>query len=128
MAGGAKTRVHNAGRNALFDFAREAALAPVKEPRPFGDAPGRRPDLSIADWDDGREGLLDFAGVFPLREELIRAAGDAEGGGATKYEETKRASYLAVLIPARHVLIPFIVDSFGALGDAAFAFLARLAR
>ncbi|KAJ9445017.1 hypothetical protein DIPPA_01257 [Diplonema papillatum] len=80
---------------------------------------------------EGKRRLIDVAITFPLQPSSISKAAETEGGAATKYEAVKRAAYgpaIAAEAPEQHdlMLIPMVVDTFGAWGESALPELRAL--
>ena len=117
MLGGMRSRVHNKVRDTLMDLYREALIHPTAEPHAFPKEPNRRADLSF--FLTGTQVIIDVALTHPFRDAFTMAAAAATAGAAaTQYEAVKNVEYLP-LVPKGSVFVPFIVDTYGALGDKA---------
>ena len=116
MEGGYRTRAHNALRDCLNGIASAGLLHPIKEWPAFPRS-GERMDLVF--FREGRQVLADIAIVYPLRDGLLTDSLKSPGGGATAYEEVKRAKYLHQVNLQAQELAPVVFDTFGACGSAA---------
>lgn len=124
MLSGMRSRVHNRVRDVLADLYRQALVTPTPEPHAFPSAPNLRADLSF--YFSGIQNIVDVALTHPLRDAVTAAAAErADGGAATQYELVKINKYGSILPPSGK-LVPFIVDTYGALGKAAVAALTQL--
>ncbi|KAJ9459844.1 hypothetical protein DIPPA_23961 [Diplonema papillatum] len=65
FSGGRRTRMHNALRDVIADFARRGLLAPAVERPVFSNTERKRPDISYVR--DGTTVVLDVAVTFPLQ-------------------------------------------------------------
>ena len=74
--GGERISRHNALRDAIFDTAAQAGLAPTKEGRFLLPGADRRPaDVLLPHWVGGQDGALDVTVVHPFQDAtLVRAA------------------------------------------------------
>ena len=133
MGSGQRTRAHNALRDALTHVMRDALLSPQREVRASA-ASGARLDICI--FMSGLAQYFDTAITHAFRSETngqrshsLNAAARSQGGWATEYEAVKRAKYGKEFDPSntsRRILVPFVVDSFGALGASALSALKQL--
>ncbi|KAJ9455316.1 hypothetical protein DIPPA_22056 [Diplonema papillatum] len=128
---GLRTRAHTALRDGVAALAREALLGPVLEDRPFTKHPNRNKRVDVLYEREGKRRLIDVAITFPLQPSSISKAAETEGGAATKYEAVKRAAYgpaIAAEAPEQQdlMLIPMVVDTFGAWGESALPELRAL--
>ena len=133
MGSGQRTRAHNALRDALSLIMRDALLAPQREVRASASS-GARLDICI--FMSGLAQYFDTAITHAFRSESngqrshsLNAAARSPGGWASEYEGVKRAKYGKEFDPSvtsRRVLVPFVVDSFGALGGSALTALKQL--
>lgn len=131
MRSGMRTRLHHGLRDRLHRMLSEALLAPRREVAVDAKSAQR---LDISAWLGGVHYFLDVAITHPLqkRDGAALAAAAAPGGWSTAYEEKKRVHYSEVFgqtkssTPTHLQLVPFIVDSFGAMGDSAADFVKRL--
>ncbi|HEY1110425.1 MAG TPA: reverse transcriptase domain-containing protein, partial [Opitutaceae bacterium] len=122
MKCGHRTRVHNRLRDTLASIATECLLSPTVEPRPFADSNER---LDVAYAMSGKLQLIDVAITHPIEATFSQQAASAPGGAATAYQARKSAKYAGKLTDGQ-VLVPFIVDTFGALGEEAERALRKL--
>ena len=124
MKCGQRTRAHNALRDALTGLCRDALLSPTAEPRLFPKAPQRRADICF--FQSGKICVVDVAITHPIRDADTRALAAAiPGGAATKYEDVKVVDYSSIL-ESCHFLVPFVCDTYGALGQSAIRLLQKI--
>ena len=126
MGSGQRTRAHNALRDSLTRIMHDALLSPQREVR-VSAAAGQRLDICI--YMSGVAHYFDTAITHAFRsatngqrQHALAAAGRTQGGWATEYEAVKRSKYgkdFEASIATRRVLVPFVVDSFGAMGASA---------
>ncbi|KAJ9435234.1 hypothetical protein DIPPA_12794, partial [Diplonema papillatum] len=86
FSGGRRTRMHNALRDVIADFARRGLLAPAVERPVFSNTERKRPDISYVR--DGTTVVLDVAVTFPLQPsnpQYAKRAAEKPGGAATAY-------------------------------------------
>ncbi|KAJ9449270.1 hypothetical protein DIPPA_20933 [Diplonema papillatum] len=128
---GLRTRAHTALRNEVGALAREALLCPVLEDRPFTKHPHRNKRVDVAYTRGEKRRLIDVAITFPLQANAVKKAAETEGGAATKYEAVKRRTYDGPILaeaPEQQdlLLVPMVVDTFGAWGESALPELRAL--
>ena len=110
LSGGTRTPLHHAIRDAVISLASAAGLAP--KPEPLIPNTTLRGDILLrsgADWK-----MVDVAIVNCLAATNISDAIATIGGAATAYSATKIAKYTAAARAAGWVVVPMIVDTFGA--------------
>ena len=110
MHGGYRTRAHNALRDMLISILRDCLLQTTAESHPFATDPGAKLDATAHF--GGRQQLIDTAIAHALADANRLAAAASPGGCATAYENGKH------VLPTQK-LVPFVVDSFGALSASA---------
>jgi hypothetical protein len=133
MKTGCRNVLHNSMRDECARLARLALLAPSLETYVFPGVRKHRMDLTYVLGDVQR--LVDFAVTSPLSSASSASkAAAAPGGWATQYGESAKVRKYAPLIAeaARNggisqTLVPFVADTFGALGKPALEWLRELA-
>ena len=125
MKCGMRTRAHNALRDTLGGLCRDALLAPQLEAHPFTAAQNLRIDLMFGM--SGVMNLVDVAITHPFRESNRSHAASTPGGAATAYEATKHSTYGKYVREGFQVLVPFVLDTYGALGATAIETARRIA-
>lgn len=121
MRCGHRTRAHNLFRDMLASILRDALLNPRIEPHSFPRNPNLRADLSF--FTGFKIQVVDVAITHPFQSASLRASAAAiPGAAATLYERVKESHYKDALTPTQ-VLVPFVADTYGALGDTAVALL-----
>lgn len=98
-------------------------MAPQREVTPFPAHAGKRLDIAAKAGFHGKVGLIDVAITHALRANVLRP-----GDAATEYERVKVLEYGELVEPRTQVLVPCIVDTFGAWGASARYFLRTAAR
>ncbi|KAJ9448445.1 hypothetical protein DIPPA_10562 [Diplonema papillatum] len=122
FSGGRRTRMHNALRDVIADFARRGLLAPAVERPVFSNTERKRPDISYVR--DGTTVVLDVAVTFPLQPsnpQYAKRAAEKPGGAATAYATAvKEGKYRGIIDnepnPREWLAVPLVVDTFGAWG------------
>ena len=126
MKCGHRTRAHNALRDTLAEICRTCMLSPKLEVR-VSNAPGKeRIRADVTFYTSGMTQVVDAAITHPFRDATTKAAAaSTPGAAATLYEAVKVAHYKDVL--SKHQsLIPFVCDTYGALGETAQHLLQHL--
>ena len=125
MFGGNRTRAHNALRDTLSNIVRDALLAPRMESSVYN-ARDKKLRADFVFWLGGLLHVVDTAitHVFVKDPQHAIAAAAHPGGAATRYEKTKQEKYGQ--LPKNLLLVPFVVDSFGALGQSGHEVLSRV--
>ena len=112
--GGERISRHNALRDALFETAASAGLAPVREERALLPGNDRRPaDLLIRHWAGGRDAALDVTVTHPLQN-LTRAGAAATPGHAASVAYDRKVRGAGELCQAQGLaFIPIVAESLG---------------
>lgn len=115
--GGGETSRHNAVRDMLAQIARHAKrVAKTEEKNLLNDGTARKPaDVSIESWTLNRKIAIDVAVISGTSHEGIK-----------KKEAEKRTKYLLKCSEENLEFKPFVLDSFGRMGDEAIIILRRL--
>ena len=128
MCGGGTSRNlrHNNIRNIIAKAVRDVGFSTDFE-HEGGLRDQRRPgDVIVHNWRDGRHLLIDVAVVNPLCPTNIdNLISDGVGGAATAYCKVKERIYHD-LNRTKYELLPFIMETTGALSNAAFGFCKQL--
>jgi len=109
--------------NDLVKKALASAEVPSRlEPPSLFRSDGRRPDgMSMIPWKQGRCLVWDVTCPDTLAKSHLNVAGSTAGAVASEAEAHKRAKYSA--ISQTHYFVPIAIETFGALGVEAEAFL-----
>lgn len=110
MRCGFRTRAHNALRDCLAGLLRDALMTPTVEPHPFAGAKNLRADIAYSF--SGCCMIVDCAITHPFRDKYRADAADRKGGAATAYEHAHH-------LRGTQRLVPFVLDTFGAMGQSA---------
>ena len=119
-SGGERISRHNSLRDAVFDTAAAAGLAPTKEGRYLLPGTNRRPaDVLLPHWTGGQDAAMDVTVVTPLQEATMPGAATtpgfaldyAYGNKVRGAEEDCRAQGIAFL--------PIVAETFGGWHNAA---------
>jgi hypothetical protein len=126
---GLRTRAHNKLRDALNRLLNEALLAPAREVA-ISTTTSERVDIACNM--SGVRHFIDVAITHPFQQSAqgVQRAAQCAGGWATEYEGVKRKKYASIFGKSNksegsQVLVPFVVDTFGAMGETAAAFVKR---
>ena len=105
---------HNLLRDALYQTAVAASLAPVKEGRFLLPGKDARPaDLLIPRWAGGKDACLDVTVVSPLQRAMVAGAAATDGYALTKAFDRKVAKAAEDCRQAGLAFIPLAADTFG---------------
>jgi hypothetical protein len=121
MRCGRRVRAHNALRDHVVKICRDALLAPTVEPR-ISMKSAQRGDISVQM--AGKLWVIDVAITHPFASDNRLHALNKPAGAATAYEAVKVKKYSGIL-PKSQVLIPFVLDTYGALGATAIEALQK---
>ena len=126
MGGGARSLLHSTLKQAVVRLASAALFGPRVETQPFASDPGARVDVDCSVGSERH--LIDVAVVFPLQDSFVAAAAREPGGAATSYQQRKvqRYEHLLADVPSAK-LVPVVIDTFGAFGESALAWISRAA-
>ncbi len=126
LKGGGKIKRHDSIRDVIYEFALELPpdkVAATKEPMAL---PGTQDRADILFVFSGVEkNYLDVRITHPTCKSYLRTA-QQQLGAAKKAEQEKRRSYRAKGVPDNEI-VPFVVESYGALGPDALKFIKKLA-
>ena len=114
--------------NDLIKRALASADVPARlEPSTLSRDDGKRPDgLSTAPWKEGRCLVWDFTCPDTLAVSHLDRAVSGPGAVATDAESRKRSKYSS--LAATYYFVPVAVETLGALGEEAVAFISDLGR
>ena len=119
---------HNLLRDALYQTAVAASLAPVKEGRFLLPGKDARPaDLLIPRWAGGKDACLDVTVVSPLQRAMVAGAAATDGYALTKAFDRKVAKAAEDCRQAGLAFIPLAADTFGGWHAVANEQVTRLA-
>ena len=92
--GGERIAKHNHVRNALYEAAAQAALAPQKEPSGLLPGSDDRPaDIFLPYWSQGKDTALGITVVNPLQGALIEQVAEEGDSGVRHTFNTKMSKY-----------------------------------
>ena len=119
-SGGERISRHNALRDAFFDTAASAGLAPVKEGRFLLPGADRRPaDVLLPHWAGGRDAALDVTIIHPLQDATMPNAATTPGFALTFAYERKMRGAEEDCRQQGIAFIPMVAESFGGWHSAA---------
>ena len=119
-SGGERISRHNALRDAFFDTAASAGLAPVKEGRFLLPGDDRRPaDVLLPHWVGGRDAALDVTVVHPLQDATMPNAATTPGFALTFAHDRKIRGAEEDCRRQGIAFIPMVAESFGGWHSAA---------
>jgi hypothetical protein len=103
-------------------------MNPAREAHPFTSSPTQRADIVLRR-QVRRTTAIDVAVTFPLRLGApVSAAAETPGGAATLYENVKWHEYGEAASRANIDFVPFVFDTFGAIGSSAWPLLRSIFR
>ena len=112
--GGERISRHNALRDAIFDTAAHAGLAPIKEGRFLLPGADRRPaDVFLPHWSGGRDGALDVTVVHPFQEATLARAATEPGFALTFAHERKVRGAEEECRRQGIAFLPLVAESMG---------------
>ena len=125
--GGERIARHNFLRDALFQTAQEAGLAPSKEGRALLPGTDRRPaDVFIPHWSAGKDAALDVTVTHPLQD-LTRAGAAATPGHAMTVAYQRKMQGAAELCRQQGIaFLPLVAESLGGWHPQAEAEIKKL--
>ena len=115
---------HNAtrARDALFEAAQSAALAPTREASGVVvDSHSRPADILLPTWRCGRPAALDVHVVSPLRDLTLCAAASTPGHALNVGVQRKLAAHLSDCRAAGMDFVPVVVETLGGLSEDAIS-------
>ena len=119
-SGGERISRHNALRDAIFDTAASAGLAPVKEGRFLLPGDDRRPaDVLVPHWAGGRDVALDVTVVHPIQAATMPNAATTPGFALTFAHDRKIRGAQDDCQRQGIAFIPMVAESFGGWHTAA---------
>ncbi|CAM8889842.1 unnamed protein product [Rhodiola kirilowii] len=114
--GGRRIRRHNAVRDALFTFFREANLGPRLEVAGLLEGGEKPADILVPAWDDGKDLCVDVSIVSPF----VGEGAEMESGEAARRAEERKISIYGAGCSANGLIFePFIMESLGGFGGRA---------
>ena len=126
--GGERISRHNAPRDAIFDTAAQAGLAPIKEGRFLLPGADRRPaDVLIPHWAGGLDAALDVTVVHPFQDATLARAATEPGFALTFAHERKARGAEEDCRRQGIAFFPLAVESFGGWHSAAVGEVGKLA-
>ena len=119
-SGGERISRHNALRDAIFDTAASAGLAPVKEGRFLLPGADRRPaDVLLPHWAGGRDVALDVTVIHPLQDATMPNAATTPGSALTFAHDRKMRGAEEDCRRQGIAFTPMVAESFGGWHSAA---------
>ena len=126
--GGERISRHNALRDALYDTAASAGLAPLKEERALLPGNNRRPaDILIRHWCGGQDAALDVTVTHPMKDDT-RAGAAATPGHAASVTFANKMRGADELCRAEGLkFVPIVAESLGGFHPVAVEQLKKIA-
>ena len=127
--GGERIARHNHVRDALFQAAQQAGLAPVREAEGLIAGSTDRPaDVLLRGWQAGRDTALDFIATNALQAATVVGCA-TDGAFAVEHaHDAKLRKYAARCEANGLAFIPLAVDTFGGWHPQALEVIGRLGR
>ena len=119
---------HHHLRNAIFDAAQMAALAPLKEPlHLISGHKGMRPaDVFIPQWSNGKGSCLDITVINPLQDKTIAQCAAAGDHAVNKAYDDKVTKFGALCTSEGLAFFPLAVDTFGSWHKHSLSVITKL--
>ena len=112
--GGERNVRHNAVRDAIFDTAAAAALAPLREVRDLLPGNNRRPaDVFLRNWAGGLDAALDVTVTHPLQDAYRAGAAATPGHAITQMFNNKCRVTEDLCREQGIAFIPIVAESLG---------------
>ena len=126
--GGERISRHNALRDAIFDTAASAGLAPLKEERALLPGNNRRPaDILLRHWCGGKDAALDVTITLPLKSDNRAGAALTPGHAASVTFENKMRGAAELCRAEGLAFVPIVAESLGGFHPVAIEQLKRIA-
>ena len=126
--GGERISRHNALRDAIFDTAASAGLAPLKEERALLPGNNRRPaDILLRHWCGGRDAALDVTITHPLKNDTRAGAAATPGHAASVTYDSKLRGAAELCKAEGLAFIPIVAESLGGFHSVAVQHLKKIA-
>ena len=126
--GGESISRHNAMRDAIFDTAASAGLAPLKEERALLPGNNRRPaDILLRHWCGGKDAALDVTITHPLKSDTRAGAALTPGHAASVTFENKMRGAAELCRAEGLAFVPIVAESLGGFHPVAIEQLKRIA-
>ena len=107
---------HNTIRDALFNAAQSAALAPTREaPGMVADSCSRPADILLPTWHRGRPAALDIHVISPFQALTLHEAAATPGHALNVGVQRKLAAHLADCRAVGVDFIPIVMETLGGL-------------
>jgi len=120
---------HNVLRDALYQTAKQASLAPAKEQSALLPGSQAKPaDVFIPGWANGRDAALDVTVVSSLQTEMVRRAAAEVGSAAGRRHGEKMSKYFEDCDREGIKFFPVVVEALGGWHEDAASLITRLAR
>jgi hypothetical protein len=123
-------RRHNAIRDCIFVFCKEAGLSVVKEKAGLLGDKGdkRRPaDVFIDNFSQNSDYCLDVAVTSPLQKKYIKKAAEVDNHAGSDYFLFKMSKYSKAVEEANLTFSPIIFEAFGRIAPESIAILTKIA-
>ena len=126
--GGERISRHNALRDAIFDTAASAGLAPLKEERALLPGNNRRPaDILLRHWCGEKDAALDVTITHPLKSDTRAGAALTPGHAASVTFENKMRGAAELCRAEGLAFVPIVAESLGGFHPVAIEQLKRIA-
>jgi hypothetical protein len=120
---------HNVIRDAIYETAKQASLAPAKEQSALLPGSQAKPaDVYIPGWANGRDAALDVTVVSSLQKELKKRAAAEVGSAAVRRHSDKMTKYFRDCDREGIQFFPIVVEALGGWHSDAAAAVSKLAR
>ena len=115
-------------RDAIFDTAASAGLAPLKEERALLPGNNRRPaDILLRHWCGGKDAALDVTITHPLKSDTRAGAALTPGHAASVTFENKMRGAAELCRAEGLAFVPIVAESLGGFHPVAIEQLKRIA-
>ena len=120
---------HNVIRDAIYETAKQASLAPAKEQSALLPGSQAKPaDVYIPGWANGRDAALDVTVVSSLQKELRKRAAAEVGSAAARRHGDKMTKYYRDCDREGIQFFPIVVEALGGWHRDAEAAVSKLTR
>ena len=120
---------HNSIRDAIFNSACSAALAPRKEvPSLIPGSQSRPADIYLPNWERGQPAALDVTVISPLQSLTLHRAASSAGHALTVGEQRKVAAHAAACHAVGVSFVPLVFETLGGMSELASTTVSRIGR
>ena len=120
---------HNSIRDAIFNSACSAALAPRKEvPSLIPGSQSRPADIYLPNWERGQPAALDVTVISPLQSLTLHRATSSAGHALTVGEQRNVAAHAAACHAVGVSFVPLVFETLGGMSELASTTVSRIGR